>query len=215
MQNTDTDKAIKDAVRNNRIILGAIGIVLLVVIIFIFGRSSGSTTFSFNSNPTVESLQKIGQLAGLKVFIGDVLTVESTDGSGTFSGSKGAWIIKGDALLATDMKKSEVTVNEETKTVLITLQEPQVLSPRIDHNKTIQYSLESGLFTRSAETAKLHQSAMQQAQLSIEAAASLHEYREVAKNNIESLIKTIIELSYDGWKAEFKWKNLNSGEKTS
>lgn len=215
MQNTDTDKAIKNAVRNNRIILGAIGVALLVVIIFIFGRSSGSTTFTFNSNPTVESLKKIGQLAGLKVFIGDVLTVESADGSGTFSGSKGAWIIKGDALLATNMKKSEVTVDEETKTVLIILQEPQVLSPRIDHNKTIQYSLESGWFEENKKTAKLHQSAMKQAQMSIEAAASLPEYKEVAKDNIESLIKTIIELSYDGWKAEFKWKNSNSGEQKS
>lgn len=146
MQNQDTDKVIKGAVRNNRIILGFIGAALLVLIIFIFGRSSGSTYYSFNSNPTVESIQKIGQLAGLKVFIGDVLTAESEDGSGAFTGIKGAWIIKGDALLATDMKKSEITIDENAKTILIAIQQPQVLSPRVDHTKTKQYSLKSGFF---------------------------------------------------------------------
>ena len=208
MTNKNTDEAIKYAVKHNRIILGFIGVALLIVIIFIFGRSSGSTVFSFNSNPTVESLKKIGQLAGLKVFIGDVLEVES-------DGIKGAWIIKGDALLATDMKKSEVSVNKESKIVLITMQEPQVLSPRIDHNKTIQYSLESSWYKKDKETAKLHQSAMKQAQLSIEAAASLPEYKEVAKDNIESLVKTIIELSYDEWKVEFKWKPVSSATEKS
>lgn len=54
---------------------------------------------------------------------------------------------------------------------------------------------------------------MIQAQRSIEAAASLPEYNEVAKDNIEGIIRTIIELSYDGWKAKFKWKTVDSNAK--
>ena len=81
--------------------------------------------------------------------------------------------------------------------------------------KTIQYSLESSWFKDEEEIAKLHQSAMKQAQLSIEAAASLPEYKEVAKDNIESLVKTIFELSYDEWKVEFKWKPVSSATEKS
>lgn len=179
--------------------------IVVLILFFIWGWSKGSTFFNFNTNPTVERLEKLGQLAGLKVFVGDVLTAENEGGQGFFSGVKGVWIIKGDALLATDMKKSKMFIDEATKQIQITLEEPQVLSPRVDHKKTHQYELKDGLFTGSKTTAKLHQAAMQQAQLAIETAANSEEYKALAIENIEMLLSTMIELSSDGWEAEFKW----------
>lgn len=200
-KNITKTSIISGLIKHKFVVLVIIGLILASI----WGWSKGNTYFNFNTNPTVERLEKLGQLAGLRVFVGDVLTAENEGGQGFFSGVKGVWIIKGDALLATDMKKSKISIDEANKHIEITLEEPQILSPRVDHNQTHQYELKDGIFTGSKTTAKLHQAAMQQAQLAIEAAANSEEYKTLAIENIEMLLSTMIELSSDGWKAEFKW----------
>ncbi len=188
----------------------------LVLGVFLVAATVAGTLFfnqskvTIDSSPTAESLQKIAQLAGLKVIVSDILSVDESNSvmglsTNLFSGIKGVWVVKGDALLSTDMKKSKITLNKESKLISITLQEPQVLSPRVDHEKTKQFSFKSGLFVSQKRTAALHQKAMKHAQRAILKGAGLPEYKNLAKQNIETLLKSLVQLSYTDWSIDINW----------
>ena len=57
--------------------------------------------------PTIERLERLSQLTTTRVSIADVLTGEG-------SGCKGAWLIKGDALIAVDLSKAAIVEKDET-----------------------------------------------------------------------------------------------------
>jgi hypothetical protein len=172
--------------------------------------------FYYSSNPIVESLEKMGNIVGLRVQIGDVLEVQSEGGAGTFTGVKGVWIIKGDALLSTDLRDAKIALDDQDKVIKINLPEPQILSPRVDHEKTKQYDFRSGWITAITgreQQAQLHQDAMKNAQRAVENAAGLHEYKKLAKENIELMLSTIVSTASPEWKLIFDWRGNEGKEK--
>lgn len=175
-------------------------------IVAAFGNSQ--ETVKFQSAPIVESLEKMGSVVGLRIQLGDVLEVETEGGAGTFTGVKGAWIIKGDALLSTDLKEAKISANDATKTIYFKLPEPTVLSPRVDHEKTRQYDFKTGWLDREKQST-IHQQAMMRAQQLIETGAGSKEYKKLAKENIELMLTTIVLAAVPDWRAEFTW---NTGD---
>ena len=147
----------------------------------------------------------MGEFVGLRVHIVDVVELESGSDAGVFKKVKGAWIIKGDALLSTNLKDAVFDVDDIDKSITVRLEEPSVLSPRVDHEKTRQYDFTSGWMVEEKVRAKYHQDAMKNAQRTIETAAGSMEYIESAKENIENILVTIVSTAKPGWTVEFDW----------
>ena len=72
-------------------------------------RSSATTpqTPVFQSaGATVEGLRQLSELVSLRIQIADILSIEQR---GWFSGYKGAWVVKGDALCMTDLRAAIIS----------------------------------------------------------------------------------------------------------
>jgi hypothetical protein len=162
-------------------------------------------TLTFHSSPIVENLEDMGEIVGLRIQIGDVIELESDADVGVFKKVRGAWIVKGDALLSTSLKEAKFDVNEAAKIITVQLREPRVLSPRVDHEKTRQYDFTSGFMVEEDVKSRFHQEAMKNAQRTIETAAGAEDYKQMAKGNIENILKTIVATASPEWKIEFKW----------
>ena len=76
-----------------------------------------------STGPTINALQAMGHLVTLKYSTGDVL--EATDKS-----FRGAWIVKGDALIAVDLRKAKlISTDEQTRAIVLQLPNPRSMSP--------------------------------------------------------------------------------------
>ena len=76
--------------------------------------------------PTISQVEKLGQLTVMRVSVSDVLKM-------TGFNYKGAFLIKGDALIAVDMRKLQILERDEAqKLVTIALPDPEVIQPRVD-----------------------------------------------------------------------------------
>jgi len=83
-----------------------------------------------SQGPTVERLQRLSQLVTLQVHVADVLIGEG-------EGSRGSWLIKGDALLGTDLAKAQIVDRDDTaRRATLLLPSPVVLHSRVDHQRT-------------------------------------------------------------------------------
>lgn len=203
-----SDEAIKLVTKKYKIIIWFFVVLIIALIIafsFALGRVQNKAP-EFETNPNVNQITKIGELVGLKVFIGDVLNL--SDDRGFLKEVQGLWIIKGDALISTDMQKAQIFMDKGNKVISLILDEPHVISPRVDHEKTKQYDLKTGIFVSSKEQAELYQAAMKQAQQAIEYAASLDDFKKIAKENIESMIRIVIKFSYPEWEIQIKWQKM-------
>ena len=189
----------------NRVGATAIRVVVLGMVGALFGvaywYANGSNSLSTASGPTVVQLEELGHLAAMRVHIADILVVEDARW-------KGSWLIKGDALLAVDMRRATITDKDEaTHKATITLPAPQVMQPRVDHQKTCTWDVRKttwipGLLLPDGSNA-LRDAAMQQAQLAVESAASSDENIDQARQRATTLIERFYALV--GWTVEVRW----------
>jgi len=100
-----------------------------------FGRSS-QTAWCYSS-PTITEIQRLGDLVVLRVNVADVL--EDADQDFT-----GVWIIRGDALVAVDLRLAELQSPPDmaAKRLVVRLPQPRVIQPRVDHEKTRTYDVD-------------------------------------------------------------------------
>jgi hypothetical protein len=192
----------------NQIIKSLISLLSLIAIIVIglivystisnVGKQ-GQANFS-NSVPRIE-LVKLSELVTLRVTIARVL-------SGEDNWYKGAWIVEGDALIGSDLRKSVVENNEELKEVNITLHDPRVIIARVNHDRTKTYDVKSISWNPAqlilGDKDKLRDKAMKEAQDAIETEASNSEYITKAKDQTELVLRTLY--SQLGWKLNLTWK---------
>ncbi len=168
---------------------------------FWYGR--GSKGLSPVSGPTIVELEELGHLAAMRVHIADILVVEDARWTGS-------WLIKGDALLAVDMRQVTIANKDElTHQATIVLPIPLVIQPRVDHQKTCTWDVKKttwipGLFLPDGSNA-LRDAAMQQAQLAVENAANSDENIEQARLRTSTLIQRFYELV--GWRVEVRWSD--------
>ena len=128
-----------------------------------YGRSTGC-------DPT-KNLEKMGHLVSLRVNITDVIDRSDKHWYGDV---KVLLIAKGDALIATDIRKAKnLAKNDVEKTLTILLPKPEVLSPRLDHKRTKLYNSEVGWLRSSEVAPKTLAEAMEEGQDMVEYALLL------------------------------------------
>lgn len=159
-----------------------------------------------STGPTITELQAQGDLVTLKVTVGDVL--EAKDG--TF---QGAWLVKGDSLIAVDLRKAKLkSTNEENRQLTIRLPNPRAISPRLDHEKTKTYKLErSTIFAIPGwgNDGPLRDNAMKEAQRLVHFACSRSDILEQARSNAVLMIRGMYRMA--NYEVEVEW--MDEGEK--
>lgn len=162
-------------------------------------RASPPPSFA-STGPTITALQAMGHLVTLKYSTGDVL--EATDKS-----FRGAWIVKGDALIAVDLRKAKLlSTDEQTRTVVLQLPNPRSMSPRVDHEKTKTYSFQRStwLFIPGwGDQAPLRDQAMKEAQHLVEFACSHQDVIDQAQTNAVLMIRTMYQMA--DYSVEIVW----------
>lgn len=152
--------------------------------------------------PPVAQLERIGDLASIRIQIADILVAES-------DGYRGSWLIKGDALLTCDVSRARVLqVDVSNRTVTLGLPPIRVTSPRVDHGKTKTWSVEKKTWLPwvGSDQGALRDSAMFHAQQLIEAAALAEEHLQAARLRTESLIQRLFETN--DWHVQIEWESL-------
>jgi hypothetical protein len=165
-----------------------------------FWKTADSPASIVSTGPTITALQAMGQLVTLKYSTGDVL--EANDG--TF---KGAWIVKGDSLVAVDLRQAKlISADEEHRTLVIQLPHPKAISSRIDHEKTRTYSFQRStwLFIPGwGDQGPLRDKAMKEAQRLVEFACSHEDVVEQARKIAQLMIRTMYQMA--NYTVEINW----------
>ena len=159
-------------------------------------------TFS-SPGPTVVQLERLQQLVSTRVRVADVLVGESR-------WLEGSWIIQGDALLAVDMSKAEVTdTDQKARTATIILPHPAVLSARVNHERTQQWDIKSRSWILLAslvlgDRTAMEKQAMLQAQQLVERAAGSDSHKTTARQGVASMLAEFYQAV--GWHVSVQWK---------
>ena len=151
-----------------------------------------------SQGPTVERLQRLSQLVTLQVMVADVLVGEG-------EGSRGSWLIKGDALLGTDLAKAQIIDrDDDARRATLLLPLPVVLHSRVDHQRTKTWEVRRMTFLPwNADQDRLRDEVMLQAQELVAHVAGSQENLHQAKSNTETTISTLY--SEVGWQVSVRW----------
>jgi hypothetical protein len=124
-------------------------------------------------------------------------------------GSIAALMVKGDVLLSVDLTQAMFQSKDvEAKTCVLMLPQPQVMSPRIDHNQTRIYALgDYGLWkivpSDLGKRAALDR-AYKDAQQIIEAAGGEESLVAKAREHTEEVMGRFFEMV--GWRVRVEWQ---------
>jgi hypothetical protein len=183
------------------VILLAIAALLCLTANLAFRRGRQSTFTS--TGPTITELEKLGHLCTLRVHVADVLQLNDQRWYGDI---QGAWIVKGDALVAVDMRQAHIQTKDlQARRAVIVLPAPQLLSPRVDHEKTRTYDFYAGVLRSAATSRQLRDQAMLEAQKLITFAAQgeAKDASSVARRQAEDMIRSFYALV--GWTVDVRW----------
>ena len=187
-----------------RYIAAALILGLLVLAALGIGARLGSqqhvATQARSLGPTVSHLERIGELASARIHVTDILMADG-------EGFRGAWLIKGDALLACDVSRAKIlNLNPTARTATLRLPPLRVTSARVDHTKTKAWSVEkkSWLPWTGGNQSVFRDAAMHHAQQLIETTASSSQHLEPSKAQAELLIGKMYELTT--WHVTVEWE---------
>jgi hypothetical protein len=154
-----------------------------------------------SSGPTIERLERLSQLVTSKVTICDVLVGVSDD-------SKGAFLIRGDALIGLDLSKAVITEKDESaKRATILLPQPRVILARVDHERSKVYEFRTTSWMPwHSQSGRLLEEAMLQAQRMVTQAANSPENIEQARRQAEIIIAALYE--HLGWSLTIVWQEM-------
>ena len=164
--------------------------------------------FVSSQGPTVERLEKLSKLVVTRVCVSDVLT-------GAGHGCKGAWLIRGDALLAVNLSQAVITEKDASaKRAMIQLPQPEVMQERVDHSRSRTWEVKTTTWIPwIAEPDALRDTVMQEAQRLVSQAAGSPENLQQAKAAAEAVIANFF--SEMGWSVTVTWASPPSeGQKT-
>ena len=158
----------------------------------------------FTSAPSIECVQKLADLATLRVQVSDILTV---DQPGWLYGYKGAWIVKGDALCVTDLNRArieDVSSPAIGRAVRIELPPPEIRGARLDHTRTRTYDLRpQGWIPLLSVPDSVREEAMRRAQEIVQRTASQEVYLLQAQRQTEAVLTTFYAAA--GYRTEIVW----------
>ncbi len=184
-------------------LLALAAVVAATVLVTLWLARPGDSGPSFTHTPVVTELEKLNKLVTLKVHVSDVLEGFQANAWGVV---RGAWLVKGDALLAVDMTKAKFASRDEhAKTVTILLPPPHVESARVDHERTRTYDVQVGLLRPYSSADRMRDDAMRQAQALVYSMAASPEYIDFARERSETALKGYFEAV--GWTAIIVWQD--------
>jgi hypothetical protein len=156
---------------------------------------------AWSSGPTIDHLESLSELVCLRVHVSDVLVGENDN-------YRGSWLIKGDAVLAIDLRQAKIVeCDKTTRRARLRLPPPKVISPRVDHERTRTWSVEKTRWiTWTGNPDKLRDEAMWQAQRVIQAASGSADNIQLAKNSAEKLIHEMYRMV--GWELLVEWVEI-------
>jgi hypothetical protein len=180
-------------------VITSIGLAVIGILV-IRGRAP-SAVQAWSSGPTIEHLESLSELVCLRVHVSDVLVGENDQ-------YRGSWLIKGDAVLAIDLRQAKIVeCDKTTRRARLRLPPPKVTSPRVDHKRTRTWSVEKTRWiTWTGNPDKLRDEAMWQAQRVIQAASGSADNIQLAKNSAERLILEMYRMV--GWELLVEWVEI-------
>jgi hypothetical protein len=165
-------------------------------------NSSRGASYKSSGSPEIR-LERLQQIVCTRIVISDILT-------GDTKWLKGAWIVQGDALLGVDMNSARVVSQDDTtKTLLISLPGPTVISSRVNLEKTREYDLHhksyipfASFFVGNRES--FREDALKETQRLVERAAWSDAHIGFAKENAETALREFF--SELGWQVDVQWQ---------
>ena len=156
-----------------------------------------------SQGPTIERLERLSQLVTTRVSIADVLVGEG-------DGCRGAWLIRGDALIAVNLDQARITARrEDTRQATLLLPQPEVLQPRVDHQRTRTWEVRRlAWLPWNADQDRLRDTVMLQAQQLVAQAAGSAENIQQAKIAAETILKALY--AEVGWEVQVTWEPKTS-----
>jgi len=150
-------------------------------------------------------IENIGELAVFEDKIEFVIQKKVEGRGWSFKKIKGAWIIKGDATLSTNLNNATIHSNEETKTINIFLDKPHVTQAGIDHKKTKIDEVIKGFFTNNDDESEFRDNLMKEAQKRLFKIANSPDKILLAKKRTEKVINSYY--TQIGWHTKINWRN--------
>lgn len=182
--------------------MGAVGI-LAGLWGYCRGKATTPATRITDTGAGIIHLEKLSELVTVRVHVADILKAEN---SAWFGDIRGAWLIKGDALLSVDMKLAKVLRSDDaTKKIRVSLPPPRVIQPRVDHRRTVAYDWRKGWLRSSDVADAVWKDAMKHAQELVEQLAGEPEQIETARQQAETALKQVY--SFVGWDLEVVWQD--------
>ena len=156
-----------------------------------------------SQGPTVERLERLSQLVTTRVHVADVLVGEGC-------GCKGAWLIRGDGLIAVNLGQASIVERDETaKRATIRLPQPEVLQARVDHERTRTWEVKTTTWIPwSSDQDSLRDTVMAEAQRLVGHVAGSAENIQQAKSGAESAIRGLY--AEVGWNVAVIWASVTS-----
>jgi hypothetical protein len=150
--------------------------------------------------PSIVQLERIGELAMMRVHVTDILLAEG-------EGYRGSWLINGDALLSCNVSHTTITdIDSEKRTATIRLPKLRAISVRVNHDRTKTWSVEKTTWLpwKWGDQGLLRDAAMFHAQQLVEAAANSERHMTYAKSQAETLVRQMY--NFIGWTVRVEWE---------
>jgi hypothetical protein len=185
---------------------------LVIGISVLVGRrclpGAGVRTTIVSQGPTLEKLERLAHLVTTRVYVADVLT--GSDGR-----FRGAWLIKGDAIIGVDMREARIHERDEVaKTAVIQVPRPKVLQSRVDHERTKTWEvIRKSWRAWGGNPDSLRDEVMLQAQKLVAQAAESEDNIDQAKTSTEGVIQDFYQEV--GWQVRITWSMDSIGRQTA
>ena len=176
---------------------------------------------SVQSAAPIISIQRLGQLATLRVNYADIIEFTETrtfdvpwgDWGLSFGGTKVLLVARGNCMMATDLKSAKVkSVDNANRTLALSLPLPKTLEATVNHLQKEKggsyfYAVNSqgveSLIPDGSNRVTAMEKALQFAQSNIAKACAGPAMQASAKTNTEEILNATLQPS--GWKVAYEW----------
>jgi len=189
-----------------------VAVVLTAALCFLvfrrFDRSLTPVVQMQHQGPTIERLEQLSHLAASRVYVADVLVGEG-------DGHRGAWLIRGDALIGVDLGRASISDKDAVaRRAMIRLPKPEVLQARVDHERTRTWEVRRTTWVPwRGDQDRLRDEVMREAQRLVAHAAASGD--NIART--EQAVEAVIQAFYQevGWQVRIVWSDRRNPETTT
>jgi len=158
-----------------------------------------------HQGPTIERLEQLSHLTTSRAHVADVLVGEG-------DGHRGAWLIRGDALIGVDLGRACISDKDAVaRRAMIRLPKPEVLQARVDHERTRTWEVRRTTWVPwSGDQDRLRDEVMREAQRLVAHAAASGDNISRTEQAVEAVIQAFYQEV--GWRVRVVWSDRRSPE---